>query len=250
MTTIFDSHAHLKHGDAEHTEYKPEQIIATMDAVGISKSVVFAMSTTATRAIDMAEQAVAQYPDRLVPYVYALPRFDRPIVDELDDALDKRSFRGIKIHAGECSLQPYVIDTVLHLAGRYDVPCLVDCGGRLGEMAGMLKRYPNTKCIIAHLGRYLCEDADLIDRFIDLAEECDNAYLDVSGVVLTQKIKEATERIGSARVIWGTDGPHLAPDTAGFARAEIEKVTALHLAPEVERDVLGGSIARLLKVEL
>ena len=250
MTTIFDSHAHLKHGDAAHTEYTPEQIVATMDAAGISKSVVFAMSTTATRAITVAEEAVAKYPDRLVPYAYALPSFSRAVCDDLEAALATRVFRGIKIHAGECSLQSYVIDPVLELAGRYDVPCLVDCGGRLGEMAGMLPRYPATKCIIAHLGQYLCQDAARIDSFIALAEKHDNAYLEVSGVVLLPKIAEAAARIGSARVIWGTDGPHPAPDTAGFARAEIEKVTSLHLAPEVEQDLLGGSIARLLSVPL
>ena len=43
---IIDSHVHLKHGDAQKTEYSAETIVKTMDAVGIDQSVVFAMSTT------------------------------------------------------------------------------------------------------------------------------------------------------------------------------------------------------------
>ena len=65
---IIDSHVHLKHGDAERTEYAPDEIVRVMDAVGIDKSVVFAMSTTTARSVEMAEAAVARFPDRLIPY--------------------------------------------------------------------------------------------------------------------------------------------------------------------------------------
>ena len=56
----------------------------------------------------------------------------------------------------------------------------------------------------------------------------------------------AVERIGSHRVTFGTDGPHEEPDTVGFARRELEKVRSLGLRPEDERNVMGGTIARLL----
>ena len=39
---IIDAHAHLKHEDAGHTEYSAQQIVATMDAAGIERAVVFA----------------------------------------------------------------------------------------------------------------------------------------------------------------------------------------------------------------
>jgi len=51
---IIDSHVHLKHGDAQRTEYSAEAIVRTMDAVGIDQSIVFAMSTTTRRSIEMA----------------------------------------------------------------------------------------------------------------------------------------------------------------------------------------------------
>jgi predicted TIM-barrel fold metal-dependent hydrolase len=245
---VLDSHAHLKHGDAEGTEYSAEEIVRTMDAAGIARSVVFAMSTTTRRSIEMAEQAVAQFPDRLVPYVYALPNYERPVVVELEEAVSERGFKGIKIHAGECSLAPYIIDPVMELAGRHGVPCLIDLKGWHGVAASLAERFPGTMLIIAHLGLYLCTDNALLDRFIALAEKHPNVSLDVSGVVMVAKIREAAARIGAGRVIWGTDGPHKAPDTAGFARLELDKVRLLHLDPKDEEMVLGGSIAALLGV--
>ena len=54
---IIDSHVHLKHGNAERTEYRPEEIVESMDQAGVGKSVVFAMCTTTPRSIEMAREA-------------------------------------------------------------------------------------------------------------------------------------------------------------------------------------------------
>ena len=243
---ILDSHVHLKHGDAKKTEYAPDVIVETMDAVGIDRSIVFAMSTTTRRSIEMAEEAVRKYPDRLIPYVYALPHYERPVIDELERAISELGFRGIKIHIGECTLAEYVVDPVLALAGRLDVPCLIDFGGRLNEVERIANAFPETRILVAHMGRYLCEDAALLDACIRLAEAHPSLYLDVSGVILAPMIREAVERIGPERVIWGTDGPHEKPDTIGFARAELDRIRSLELEPEVEAAVLGGSMAQLL----
>lgn len=245
---IIDSHAHLKHGDAARTEYSPEVIIATMDKVGIAKAVVFAMSTTTQRSIETAEAAVKKYPDRLIPYVYALPHYERPVIKEVEEALAGRLFRGIKIHVGECTLADYVVDPVLKVAGTYKVPCLIDCAGRLADAKRMAVAFPETSLIIGHMGRYLSTDRKQIDSFIALAEEHKNVLLDVSGVVVVEKIEEAAGRIGSARLIWGTDGPHENPDTIGFARTELDKVRRLNLSDEDKNNILGRNIARLLRL--
>lgn len=245
---IMDSHVHLKHGDAQRTEYSAETIVRTMDAVGIDKSVVFAMSTTTRRSIEMAQKAAQEFPHRLIPYVYALPSYERAVLEELEEAISKLGFRGIKLHVGECTLAGYVTDPVTELAGRYGVPCLIDCAGRVDAVKRMAETFPRTKIIIAHLGRYLCRDEALIDRFIGLAEEYFNLFLDVSGVVIAHKIEEAVDRVGSHRVIFGTDGPHEAPDTTGYARAELGKIRSIGLGLEDKEAILGGTLARLLDI--
>lgn len=245
---VIDAHVHLKHGDAARTEYSAQVIVETMDAAGIDRSVVFAMSTTMRRSIEMAEAAVKQYPQRLIPYVYALPHYERPVIREIAGALQGGLFRGIKIHVGECTLAEYVIDPVLRTAARYAVPCLIDCGGRFDAAQRMARDFPDTKLLIAHLGRYLSDDAPLVDRFIGLAQACPNVFLDVSGVVLLDKIAEAVKRIGSMRVIWGTDGPDRKPDTATFARTELDKIRKLPLSEQDRDNVLGGAIRALLRL--
>ncbi|MCD6289199.1 MAG: amidohydrolase [Anaerolineae bacterium] len=245
---IIDSHVHLKHGDRLRTEYTAEAIVQVMDEVGIDKSVVFAMSTTTQHSIEMAQEAVEQFPDRLIPYVYALPSYEYPALERIEWAISELGFKGIKIHLGECSLAEYVIDPVIDLAGRLKAPCLIDCMGRYDMIERMAKAFPDTKLIIAHMGRYLCTDESLIDRFIDLAQANPNIFLDVSGVVISWKIQDAVRRLGAGRVIFGTDGPHKKPDLATYARLELAKVKMLDLNPADEEMVLGGAIARLLGI--
>jgi len=246
---IIDSHCHLKHGDAERTEYSADSIVEMMDSVGVDKAVVFAMSTTTAASIEMAQKAVEQYPDRLIPYVYALPHYRRPVLDEIDHAISDLGFRGIKIHGGECTLAEYAVDPVIELAGVRGVPCLIDCKGQVSPMRRLAESYPGTTIICAHLGQYLCTNVALMDRFIEIAEEHANFMLDVSGVVTLWKIEDAVARVGSDRVIFGMDGPHKTPDVFAFARHELDKINRLALSDEQKRDVLGNTIARIIGLQ-
>ncbi len=243
---IIDSHVHLKHGDAAGTEYSPEQIVEVMDAAGIDRSVVFAMSTTTRRSIEMARDAVEHFPDRLIPYVYALPSYERPVIDELRAAIAGLGFRGIKLHIGECRLREYIADPVFALAGELDVPCLIDLGGDLATAERIAATFPQTKLIYAHFGRYLCTDPTLIRSFISLAERHPNVWLDASGVVLDWTVAEAVQRVGAARVIFGTDGPHPAPTLVDMARHAIRQIEMLEISGDEKAMVLGGGIAALL----
>lgn len=243
---IVDVHAHLKHGDAAKTEYSARDIVGVMDAVGIDRSVVFAMSTTTQRSITFAEKAVAEYPKRLIPFLYALPNYERPVLAEIDDGLTNRGFRGIKIHAGECRLNPYVIDPVLELAGRRRVPCLIDATGSASVARRLAESFPQTTILFAHMGAYMSRDRGMIDAFIQVAADYDNAYLDLSAVSLVFKIEEAVRKIGAEKLIWGTDGPHRNPNLNAYARFEIEKVQRLTI-PQADKDkILGGNIVKLL----
>ncbi len=243
---IIDSHVHLKHGDAAKTEYTPERIIEVMDEAGIDRSVVFAMSTTTGRSIEMAAAASAGFPDRLIPYVYALPGFEGGVIDEIRRAIEELGFRGIKVHVGECSLAPYVIDPVMSLASEAGAPCLVDFGGRLADATRIATSFPSLKLIVAHFGLYLAPREDQIEGFIALAEKCPNVWLDTAGVLLGWKIADAVARIGAERVLFGTDSPYPKPDEASMARRGVRQIQNLELSDADTAMVLGGSVAALL----
>lgn len=243
---IIDSHVHLRHGNAERTEYTARQIVESMDGAGVDKSVVFAICTTAFDAISRARTAHEMYPERLIPYAYALPNVERSIIGCIEEAVTVLGFKGIKIHAGECTLAEYVTDPILKLAGDHGVPCLIDFIGRHADLERMARAFPDTPIIVAHMGRYLCTDRGLIDRFIGIAEAYGNVYMDISGVVVIWKIREAVERLGPERIIWGTDGPYPTPDLATYIRTDLAKVRASGVSGPGLASILGGNIARLL----
>lgn len=246
---IIDCHVHVKHGNKDATEYTAAQIISVMDDAGIDKSVVFAMKTGTRQSIEMAREAVQEYPDRLVPFAYALPNAEGSILPDLEDAVTNQGFKGIKMHAGEVTLAQYVTDPILDLAGRLAIPCLIDFMNSYGDLDRMAANFPGTNIIVAHMGRYKTTDEELIDRYIALATRYDNVYLDISGVVLIWKIKDAIERVGASRFVFGTDGPQPTLDKAGFyARSEVTKVKTAGFSPEDTEAVLGGSMARLLSL--
>ena len=242
---VIGSHCHLKHGDIAGTEYTPQQIVQVMDAAGIDRSVVFAMQTTTRRSIEMARDAIAQYTDRLIPYVYALPSYERPVLDELREALTS-GFRGIKMHIGECRIREHISDPVFELAAEFGAPVLMDLGGDIGTAQRLAREFPQTKLIIAHLGQYKCTNDALIEKFISVAEAHENVWLDASGVVMTYAIGEAVRRVGAERVLFGVDGPHTEPDLVSYARYAIRQIEMLEISDEEKRMVLGGSVERLL----
>lgn len=245
---VVDVHAHLKHGDAAKTEYSAKDIISVMDAVGIDRSIVFGMSTTTKHSIELAEAAIAQYPKRLIPFLYALPNYERPVLAEIRDALTNRGFRGIKIHAGEARLHPYIVDPVLKLAGERGVPCLIDAAGSVSTAQRLAESFPQTTILFAHMGAYLSRNRGMIDGFIQVAHDFDNAYLDLSAVSLVFKMEEAVKKIGAEKMIWGTDGPHMNPNLNAYARFEMGKVTSLDI-PQADKDkILGGNITKMLNL--
>ena len=246
---IIDSHVHLKHGDAAGTEYSAADIVRTMDAAGIDRSVVFAITCTARQSIDMAAAAAAQFPERLIPYAYALPSFEEPVLPLLEDAVRHRGFRGIKIHRGILALHAYLIDPVYALAGDLGVPCLVDFCGDLAAARRAVSSFPDTTFIIAHMGRFRSTNREEYHAYIDLAQKHENVILDASGVFLEWKIGEAASRLGASRIVFGTDGPDLTPDVVTHARRELRRIEELNLSDADKQAILGDNILRILKLE-
>jgi predicted TIM-barrel fold metal-dependent hydrolase len=178
-----------------------------------------------------------------------LPSYERPVLQDLEAALKGRLFRGIKVHAGECRLPDYIIDPVLKLAARYDVPCLIDVVGSVEDAKRMAQAFPETTIIYAHMGRYNAKDNKMIDAFIQLAQAHPKVFLDLSGVELVARIEEAVRRAGADKLVWGTDGPYAKLDLVTFTQDELDKVRKLSISQEDKDKILGGNIAKLIKLE-
>ena len=92
--------------------------------------------------------------------------------------------------------------------------------------------------ILGHMGGYFH-----VDEAIDVAERYPNIILETSAMPYPEKIREAVERIGAERVIFGSDGPVSSP------ALETQKI--MHRRARATRTaelVLGGNAETLLGV--
>lgn len=239
---IIDCHMHLKNGDVYKTEHTGEEIVKALDKAGIDKGVVFAICTSSRESTEMVYKEVSKYPDRLIGFAYARPCYDRIVADEVRFALAERNMKGVKIHRGETLLNKEVIGPVLEVAIEHDVPCLIDSGNDYAAISGIVSQYPELKLILAHLGSPT-GDVTEIDKYIELARNHENVYLDTAFVPTYWKIKDAVERLGPQKVLYGSDGILVDP------RTELMKIDVLDFPAETKEYIYYKNIARLLKLD-
>ena len=246
---IIDAHLHLRDDVYVGEEGTPENLVKMMDEVGVDKAVLLRLYVPARKAMEELQEARDKYPHRFIPFFYAIPAFYEPVLKLMEEAIKERHFKGIKMHAGICRLESYIVDPVFDLASQLDVPVLIDPAGDYQNIERLAKSFPKAKIIVAHLGHYLCSDGHIIDRFISIARDYPNLYLDISGVLLVDRIERAIAEIGYERIIWGTDGPSNRPDPVSFTKKEMEKVLVLQIGEREKRAILGENIALLLGIE-
>ena len=117
---------------------------------------------------------------------------------------------------------------------------LIHCGHPIFTLPWSIEElavsFPEAKIIIGHMGH---GNAVYIQASIDIAARNPNVYLETSGMPMHTKIREAYERVGETRVLFGTDTPFHHPVV------EIAKVQVSGLPQEAIERVLGKN-GRLL----
>jgi len=167
------------------------------------------------------DNGVVFYPDNAfvaevvesIPGLYALvwgnPRLPR-YVEEVEHYLQHPKFIGLKLHPlidGYLPNDPSVHPLVERVLER-DQPILVHCGHPIFSLPWSIEElavsFPDAKIIIGHMGH---GNAVYIQASIDIAVRNRNVYLETSGMPMHTKIREAYERAGETRVLFGTDVP-------------------------------------------
>jgi predicted TIM-barrel fold metal-dependent hydrolase len=190
------------------------------------------------------DNGVVFYPDNAyvaevvesIPGLYALvwgnPRVPG-YVEEVARYLAHRKFIGLKLHPlidGYLPNDPSV-HPMIELVLEHDGPVLIHCGHPIFTLPWSIEElavsFPEAKIVIGHMGH---GNAVYIQASIDIAARNPNVYLETSGMPMHTKIREAYERVGKTRVLFGTDTPFHHP------AVEIAKVRVSGLPPEgVER---------------
>lgn len=104
------------------------------------------------------------------------------------------------------------------------------------QFTKLAEAVPEATIILAHMGGYHhTEDA------IRVCEKYDNLLIDTSACPYPDKIKEAIERLGAHRVLFGSDGPGCNP------KLELQKIKRIGLSDREEQLILHDNIASLLE---
>jgi predicted TIM-barrel fold metal-dependent hydrolase len=113
--------------------------------------------------------------------------------------------------------------------------CLTRAGFQVKDVVRLAKRFPEVALILGHAG---VGNLDL--HAIGLIEPYSNIVLETSGGY-TIVVRTAIRRLGSRRVLFGTEYPLQHP------RVELEKFRALGLPQSIWREVAWANICRLLR---
>lgn len=209
-----DAHAHIGGiGGWANVEMKPEQLIALMDEFEIEKSVVCCGDN------DETLKALKQNPDRIIGAIYVNP-LEQDSVDSMDYYVEQ-GFKAVKLNPLRHAFvaDDEVVDAVMEKARKYQIPVCIHSGhppySLPWSIALLAERFPDVKVMMIHMGH---GHGVYIDAALKMARRYPNLYLEMSGMPMHTKIKEAYDSVGHDRIMFGTDGPFHHPSV------EIQKV--------------------------
>jgi len=213
---IFDSHMHVgDFGSMFGVSLDRDGIETLMREHGITNGVVFYPDNAYVREVVES-----------IPGLYALvwgnPRVPG-YVDEVENYLAHPKFLGLKLHPlidGYLPNDPSV-HPMIELIVERGLPVLIHCGHPIFTLPWSIEElavsFPAAKIVIGHMGH---GNVVYINGSIEVALRNPNVYLETSGMPMHTKIREAYERVGETRVLFGTDVPFHHP-VVEFAKVEV-----------------------------
>ena len=236
-----DAHSHVGvFGGWAGLSITADELIQQMDENNIEKALL------CTEPNDLCLDAVQKYPDRFVGLVYPNPFDGQAAVDMIYAYVQNKGFKGIKAtplkHAYVADAA--LMDPIMEAAKDLDIPVFIHCGhppySLPWSIALLAERHPDVRVVMIHMGH---GHGVYIDAALKMARRYPNLYLEMSGMPMPSKIKEAYETVGADRIMFGTDSPYHP------AIVEAMKVATSGLTEEQMQDVFYNNCAKLMKIE-
>lgn len=227
---IVDSHMHVGDFPLFNVSMDRDGLVAEMREYDIATGLVFHPDNAMVRDLITAEEGI-------YGLVWANPRMPDAAAEtaRLLDEPGSR-FRGVKLHPLLDGYHPDdpSVHPIIELLIERRMPALIHCGHPIftlpWSIEELIRRYPDARIILGHMGH---GNIIYINAAIDVAERNPNVYLETSGMPMHSKIREAVERVGPDRVLYGSDTPFHHPSV------ELAKVRASGLSTELTDRVLG-----------
>ena len=225
---IFDAHMHVgDFGPMFNVSLDRAGLAAIIAEHGYEGCCVFHPDNEYVRTV--VESIPAAY-----GLVWANPRLPG-YVEEAERFLEHPKFVGLKLHPlidGYHPNDPAVHPLMELLLERCGLPVLIHSGHPIFTLPWSIEElavvFPGVKVIIGHMGH---GNVVYINASIYIAARNPNVYLETSGMPMHTKIKEAVERVGVERVLYGSDAPFHHPaveilrvQVSGLGPAELDRV--------------------------
>jgi len=224
---VFDPHMHIGDFPAFGVSLDRDGLIALMEESGIDDVIVFHPDNAQTQTVVESS-----------PHVYGLAWINPRVpgyVDETRHYLDHPRFLGVKLHPlldGYLPADPS-IDPVMELLGERSMPVLLHTGHPIFSLPWSIEdlavKFPQNAVVMGHMGH---GNIVYINAAIDIAARRPNVYLETSGMPMHTKVREAVERLGPERVMYGSDAPFHHPSVellkvklSGLPEQLIDRIT-------------------------
>lgn len=235
---IIDAHAHIGYiGGWADVGITEEGLIAQMDEYNIEKTAL------CNEDNDLTLSVMKRHPGRIIGCVYVNP-LNQKTVDDMDKYIEA-GFAAVKLNPlrhAYCA-DAEIIDAVMEKAKKYNIPVCIHSGHppySLPWQVGLLaERHPDVKLMMIHMGH---GHGVYIDAAIKMALRYPNIYLEMSGMPMPSKIREAYERVGADRIMFGTDTPFHHPTV------EMQKVITSGLDKDAQQKIFYENAVKFFEV--
>jgi predicted TIM-barrel fold metal-dependent hydrolase len=231
----FDAHMHVgDFGPMFGVSLDRAGLVELMESCGLEHVVVFHPDNAYTR--DVVEST-----DGVYGMVWSNPR-SSGYLEEAERCLAHPRFLGVKLHPLLDGYHPNdpSVHPLMDMLVEHDLPTLVHSGHPIFTLPWSIEELavscPRTKIILGHMGH---GNIIYINAAIDVALRRPNVYLETSGMPMHSKIREAVERVGAERVLYGSDAPFHHP------RVELLKVELSGLSRALQERVVSTNARRL-----
>lgn len=238
-----DAHSHIGNfGGWAAVSIDAETLIKQMDEYKIEKTIL-----CGTDAVDNDNVAVAfkKYPDRFLPIVFSNPFEGEKGIEKIYHYVKREGFVGIKLHPLQHAYvaDEEIVDPIMEAAEDLNIPVFIHCGhppySLPWSIALLAERFPKVKVIMIHMGH---GHGVYIDASLKMAKRYSNLYLEMSGMPMGSKIKQAYDEVGKDRIMFGTDAPFHHPTV------EMQKVLTSGLDEKGLEDVFYNNAAKLMNL--
>jgi predicted TIM-barrel fold metal-dependent hydrolase len=148
--------------------------------------------------------AVRQYPERFLGWIFLNPRNNPKVLDELEQWRSVPGMVGVKLHPHWHDYHVRMLWPLLARVEELHLPILIHLGFRArGDFYAICKSFPRLKVISAHAG------FPFYDDLWRVAGELPNLHVDLSSPYIDEALaRAAVKAMGARRCLYGTDAPY------------------------------------------